>query len=180
LDLAALLLGNGESARLHQLLVRDKALAQEVNAGTDRRRGPDMFTIDATLVQGAKVGDVEKLVEAEIKSLAQRGPSDAEMDKARRQMQSRMIFGLSRNVSRAIRLGEFEAFFGDSRLLPGELPRYLAVTKEDIKRVAAQYLGPTRRSLVETYPAEAKETDKPADKAQQVASPGSAEPKGDA
>jgi len=176
LEVASLLLGNGESSRLYQLLVRDKAVAQEIDVGTERRRGPDIFTINATLVEGAKVGDVEKLVEGEIKSLATRGPSDAELEKARRQIQSKMIFSLSRNVARAVRLGEYEVFFGDARLLNAELPRYLAVTKEDIKRVTAQYLGPTRRSLVETYPKEAKTAEKPEGK---VAA-GNAEPKAEA
>src|SRR5262249_28598661 len=99
-----------------------------------------------------------------------KGPSDAEVEKARRQVQSRMIRGVERNIGRAIRLGEFEAFFGDARLFNAELPRYLAVTKEDIKRVAAQYLGPTRRSIVETYPAaaEANPAEKPGAKASVV------------
>jgi zinc protease len=176
LEATSLLLGNGESSRLYQLLVRDKAVAQEINVRVEHRRGPDIFTIDATLVEGAKVGDVEKLVEGEIKSLATKGPSDAEIEKARRQIQSRMIFSLSRNVARAVVLGEYEVFFGDARLLNAELPRYLAVTKDDIKRVTAQYLGPTRRSLVETYPAAAKTAEKPEAKAAAV----HAEPKAEA
>jgi hypothetical protein len=30
----------------------------------------------------------------------------------------------------------------------------MAVTKDDVKRVVARYLGPTHRSIVETYPTE--------------------------
>jgi zinc protease len=152
LELAALLLGDGESSRLHQLLVRDKAVAREVSASTEDRRGPDLFAIDAKLAEGAKVGDVEKLLEGELKSLATRGPSDAEMEKARRQIQARFILSLQPNIARAATLGRYEAYFGDARLLNAELPRYLAVTKDDIKRVTSQHLGPTRRSIVETYP----------------------------
>jgi zinc protease len=154
LELAALLLGGGESSRLHQLLLRDKALVQEISASAEARRGPDLFTIDAKLADGAKVGDVEKLLEGEIKALATRGPTDAEMEKARRQIQAGLVLSLQSNLARAARLGEYEVYFGDARLLNGELPRYLAVTKEDIKRVTAQHLGPTRRSIVETYPTE--------------------------
>ena len=35
------ILTDGESSRLHQKLVRDKALAQEVSGWTDDHRGPD-------------------------------------------------------------------------------------------------------------------------------------------
>src|SRR6185436_7897518 len=148
------LLGDGESSRLHQLLVRDKALTQEISASTEDRRGPDMFVIDAKLADGAKVGDVEKLIDGEIKNLQTKTPSDAEMEKARRRAQASLVLGLQSNLARANRLGQYECFFGDARLINGELPHYLAVTKDDVKRVATQYLGPTRRTIVETYPAD--------------------------
>jgi hypothetical protein len=70
-------------------------------------------------------------------------------------VQAGLVLGLQSNMARAMKLGEFETFFGDARLLNGELPKYLAVTKDDVKRVTAQYLGPTKRTIVETYPATA-------------------------
>ena len=66
-----------------------------------------------------------------------------------------LVLGLQSNVARATRLGEYETFFGDARLLNGEPALYHAVTKDDLKRVASQYLGATRRTIVETYPADA-------------------------
>jgi zinc protease len=150
--MASLVLGYGESSRLHQLLVRDKSLVQGVSAGTEDRRGPDIFSVDAKLSEGAKVGDVEKLIEAEVKKLGAAGPSDAELEKVRRQVQAGFVLGLQSNMARAKKLGEYETYFGDARLLNEELPRYLAVSKDDIKRVVTQYLGPTRRTIVETYP----------------------------
>jgi zinc protease len=154
LEVAALLLAGGESSRLHQLLVRDKAVVREVAARAENRRGSDLFSIDLKLAEGAKVGDVEKLVEAEIKALATRGPSDAELEKARTQIQARLFLSLQSNGARASHLCAYEAYFGDAQLLNAELPHYFAVTTDDIKRVTALYLGPTRRSIVETYAAE--------------------------
>lgn len=154
LEIASMLLGSGESSRLHQLLVRDKSLARRVSAGTEDRRGPDLFSISAKLSEGAKLADVERAIEAEVKALGAKPPSDAEMEKARRRVLTGLVLGLQSNVARARTLGEYEVYFGDARHLNAELPRYLAVTKDDVKRVAAQYLGPTRRSIVETLPAE--------------------------
>jgi zinc protease len=149
LELASIVLGSGESSRLYQLLVRDEALVQDVTVGTDDRRGPDLFSISAILAEGAKMGVVEKLIEKQLKGFT---PSDAELAKAKRQVESAVVLGLQSNMARAKQLGEFEVYFGDARLLNDELPRYFAVTKDDVKRVVHQYLSPTRRTIVETYP----------------------------
>ena len=154
LEVAAYLLGQGESSRLHQLLVRDKEVALSASAGTDDRRGPDIFTINVKLAEGKKTADVASLVEAEVKNLSTRGPTDAEIEKARRQIQTGLVVSIQSNGARARRLADYELFSGDASQFNGELAKYLAVTKDDVKRVATQYLGPTRRSIVETYPAE--------------------------
>ena len=154
LEIAGSLLGEGESSRLHQLLVRDKEAALSASAGTADRRGPDLFSISVKLAEGRKPADVERLVEDEVKALATRGPSDAEIEKARRQIQTGLLLSLQSNGVRSRRLADHELFFGDATQFNGELARYLAVTRDDVKRVVAQYLGPTRRSIVETYPVE--------------------------
>jgi zinc protease len=158
LEVAADILGGGESSRLYQLLVRDRALAQSVSAGTQRRLGPDLFQIDvvtSSAGSGRRVADVEKAVEAEIQALATRGPSDAELERARSRAEAAFVLDLQSTLSRARRLAEHELAFGDATRFPHELERLLAVTKEDVKRVASQYLGPTRRTLVEAEPANA-------------------------
>jgi zinc protease len=158
LEVAADILGGGESSRLYQLLVRDRALAQSVSAGTQRRLGPDLFQIDvvtSSAGSGRRVADVEKAVEAEIQALATRGPSDAELERARSRAEAAFVLDLQSTLSRARRLAEHELAFGDATRFPHELERLLAVTKEDVKRVASHYLGPTRRTLVEAEPANA-------------------------
>ncbi|HEY4121449.1 MAG TPA: pitrilysin family protein, partial [Byssovorax sp.] len=146
LELAVEILGGGESSRLHQVLVRDKALAQAAWASTNDRRGPDLCSIGARLADGAKMADVEKLVDAEVKALATtRPPSDAELATAKRQIQASYVLGLQSNFSRATRLGELQLFYGDAGLVNTEMPSYFAVTRDDVKRVVAKYLAPTRR-----------------------------------
>jgi zinc protease len=152
LDLAAIVLGGGESSRLHQLLVRDKAVVQDVSARFAGRRGPSVFEIDAKLTPEAKTGDVEKLIDGVVKDLAATGPSAAEMAKAQRRAQSRLVFGLQTNGARARSLAEHELFFGDAGLLAGEAARYLAVTADDVKKAVAEHLAVTKRTVVETYP----------------------------
>ncbi len=154
LEIAASLLGRGQSSRLHQLLVRNKEVALSASADTADRRGPDLFSISLKLAEGRKPADVERLVEDEVKALATRGPSDAEIEKARRQLQTGLVLSLQSNGARARRLADYELFSGDASQFNGELAKYMAVTRDDVKRVVAQYLGPTRRSIVEAYPVE--------------------------
>jgi predicted Zn-dependent peptidase len=149
LSLAAMVLADGDSSRLVRTLVRERGLAVAVDARVADRRGPDMFEISVHLASGAKVVDAQKLLDAQLADLARSGPSDAEMKKLRARLQASFLFGLQSNFARAQRLAEFELYRGDARLLKTELDRYLAVTKDDIKRAAGTYLTSNRRSLVE-------------------------------
>lgn len=156
LDLAAMLLGDGESSRLHRALVRERAIAISADASTNDNRGPDVFEVDVRLASGAKIADVQRLVDTQIADVARLGPSDDDMKKLKNRMRARFLLGLQSNFARAQKLAEMELYRGDARLLDGELDKYLAVTKDDIKRVVARYLTPARRSLVEVRPGEKK------------------------
>ena len=149
---AAMALGDGESSRLHRTFVRERSVAIEVDASVDGNRGPDAFSVVVKLASGAKVPDVLKMLEAQLADLAKNGPSDEEMKKLKNRLSARFLLGLQSNFARAQKLAEMELFRGDAALLNGELDRHLAVTKDDIKRVVAKYLVPSRRNLVEVKP----------------------------
>jgi zinc protease len=89
----------------------------------------------------------------ELKSIAQKGVTARELDKAKNRIRAEFVFGLQSNLSRASHLAEYETFFGDASLLLGELDRYRAVTLDDVKRVAGQYFAPTNRTILDVVPA---------------------------
>jgi zinc protease len=152
LELAARLLGDGESSRLYRSLVRERSLAIATDAGMGGLRGPDMFEIVVKLASGAKVEQAQKIVDGLLSDVARLGPSDEEMKKLRARVQAHFLLGLQSNFARAQKLAELELFRGDATLINGELDKYLAVTKDDIKRVVAKYLTTNRRSIVEVKP----------------------------
>ena len=154
LELAAMLLGDGESSRLHRVLVRERGVALEAGASVNRLRGPDLFELNVKLASGSRVDLVMKLVEAQLADLARTGPTDDEMRKLKNRARARFLFGLQSNLARASRLAELELHRGDAGLLDAELDALLAVTKEDVKRVVAKYLTSARRSTVEVKPGE--------------------------
>jgi zinc protease len=153
LELAVSVLTDGESSRLHQRLVRDRALAQEVAGWTEDHRGPDLIAIQIKLAEGARLEDVEKALDAQIDALGKDGPTDAEMTKVRNRIEAAFLFGLQSNLHRAQMVGQYELFWGDARLLNTEPTRFLSVTKDDIARVTSRFLVPARRTLVEARPA---------------------------
>jgi predicted Zn-dependent peptidase len=149
---AATLLAGGESSRLYRALVREESIASEVDAGLSDARGPDVFELDVKLSGSGTIEKVERLTLAALRDLAHAGPTDAEMEKLKNQTRHAFLFGLQSNLARAQRLAETELFRGDARLVSGDLARFLAVTKEDVRRVVATYLTAARRSRVEVKP----------------------------
>jgi zinc protease len=155
LELAVMLLGEGESARLRRLVNEGVAQSVDVALGV-LCRGPDELAITVKLPEGAKLAPVERRVEAELARLMKTPPSPAEMDRLHRRAKTKTILRYQDNLTRAIWLGAYEVLYGDGRRVNDDLQGYLSVTAEDIRRVTSQYLTEARRSRVEVYPAEAK------------------------
>jgi zinc protease len=153
LKLASIALGGGESSRLHRRLVKDKALAQEADASWDViHTGPHLLTVSAKLTAGASMPEVKQIIEEELDRLGKEPLSAAELEGARRKAQLELVGYVEDTLGRATFLGVYELFFGDARLLNEELPRYQRLTAEDVRRAAAKYLAPARRSVMEIFP----------------------------
>jgi zinc protease len=155
LELLATVLGDGESSRLYQKLVKQKEILQEIAVNTDDRRGPDLFSFWGITAQGQSPQAAQKLIYAELNAIAQKGITARELTKAHNRIRAEFAFGLETNLARATHLAEFETFYGDASLLKAELARYSAVTAADVKRVAAQYFAPTNRTVLDVVPVKA-------------------------
>jgi predicted Zn-dependent peptidase len=155
LEILALVLGDGESSRLYQTLVKQKEICQDVAVGTDDRRGPDLFSVWAVMASGHAPKAAQDIVIAELESIATEGVSARELEKAKNQIHAAFVFGLQSNMARSQYLAEFELYYGDANLLKLELDHYLAVSEGDIKRVAETYFKPSQRTVLDVLPGEA-------------------------
>jgi predicted Zn-dependent peptidase len=155
LELLAIALGDGESSRLYQKLVKEKEILQEISVSTDDRRGPDLFAIWAICAEGQKPEAARTIIFDEIKSIAQKGITAHELEKAKNRVRAEFVFGLESNLARSEHLAEYELYFGDANLLLGDLSHYTSVTADDVKRVAGQYFAPTNRTILDVVPAKA-------------------------
>jgi LysM repeat protein len=152
LELFRLALAQGESSRLHQLLVRDKAMAQNVSAELTHHRGPSLFAIRIVVARSSSIDKAQKELDGQLRALRVAGLTQAELDKAKARVRSRFLLGLQSNVRRALALGAYEAVWGDARFINDEVEKYEAVTLADIRRAVGEHLLETRRSIVEVYP----------------------------
>jgi predicted Zn-dependent peptidase len=153
LELLALVLGDGESSRLYQKLVKQHEIVQEISVATDDRRGPDLFSFWAVVASGHQGSEARNIIFEELSAVAQRGITERELEKAKNRVRSAFIFGMQSNLSRAMQLAEFDMYWGDANLLRTELDRYLAVTRDDVQRVARQYFEATNRTVLDVIPA---------------------------
>ncbi len=156
LDILSMALGDGESSRLYQELVKKRELLSSLHVDTDSRRGPDLFSIWAVCAEGKDAAAARKVIFAEFEKVAKSGLTPRELEKAKNRVRSMFVFGLSSTLQRSLVLGQYELYFGNAELLRGELDKYLAVTNDDIKRVASRYFSPQSRTVLDvvTKPAE--------------------------
>ncbi|MGB8329222.1 MAG: pitrilysin family protein [Polyangiales bacterium] len=152
LEMLAIVLGDGESSRLYQSLVKQKEICQDIAVGTDDRRGPDLFSFWGVMSSGHTPTEAQDAIFAELRSVASKGVTAQELEKAKNRIQAAFVFGLQSNMARSQRLAEFELYWGDANLLKLELNYYLSVTAEDIKRVANTYFDPTNRTVLNVSP----------------------------
>jgi len=83
--------------------------------------------------------------------------SDAELEKAKKQVEAAFVFGQDSVFGQAMRIGYYEVSVG-WRLLDGYLDGIRKVTAKDILRVARRYLHPDSRTIATLIPAEPHRT----------------------
>ncbi len=153
LELLGVILGDGESSRLHRRLVEEEQVCTQVRAYTDDRRGPDLFNFEGILSSGHQPAEARALIDEEVARIVRDGVTPRELTKARNRARAYFVFGLQTTMQRAQQLAEFELYWGDATLLRTELNRYLAVTAEQIQNVARRYLVVTNRTVLDVLPA---------------------------
>ena len=153
------MLGQGESSRLNRVVVRQKQLAQAaftfVNSQAPRR-GPGVFLVATIANQGVSAEALERAMAEQIDDLAKNGVSAAELDKAKNGYLAGKIQQQQISLFLAEAIQEATMFLGDPNKVNTDPARYLAVTTDDIRRVAAKYLVPDNSLVLLVTPEGAK------------------------
>ena len=151
LDLAGQILAGGKGSRLNRRLVREERIAQDTALFTLGFIGGGSVTAGwATVRPGVSVDRVERALIEELERLATELVSEDELARAKALTEADELGALQRVEERADRLSMYATLFDDPGLINRMLPRYLAVTAEAIRDVAADVFRPDNR-LVLTY-----------------------------
>ena len=151
LEVAAQILAGGKGSRLHRRLVRDEQIAQDVVAFALGFVGGASITAGwATVRPGVDVARVEAAYEQELERLGREAPSADEMARARALVETGELGALQQVDERADRLSMYATLFDDPDLINRQLARYLAVTPEQVRDVAAAVFHAGNR-VVLTY-----------------------------
>ena len=151
-DMLAKLLSQGESSRMNKALVDEQQKAVFVGNFPFALEDPGVAITYGIANMGTNPSDLEAGINAEVVKVQNELISDKEFQKLKNQIESDFIGTNSKVVGIAESLANYHMYFGDANLINTEIDRYLAVTKEDIQRVAKKYFIPTNRVVLYYLP----------------------------
>jgi len=148
LDVASQVLSGGRSSRLYRRLVYEQERALYAEGGFWELQQAGIFFAVAGVRPGVSVDEVESLFFAEIDRIRDEGVSEAEVERAKRQLEVGLVSGLTTSHALAHRIGEETFVFGRVRPLSERLAAIDAVTPADVQRVVSLYLRADQRNVV--------------------------------
>lgn len=146
-DLLADIMGRGESSRLFSRLVKKKEIFTSLSSGGMGSLDPGLLVVSGRLKEGVTFGDAEKEVDAVVQTVVDDFVSDEELEKVKNQAESALEFGEVEVMNRAMNLA-FATLSGDPQLVNRETELIQSVTREDIRRVAAEILRNENASIL--------------------------------
>ncbi len=136
---------NNRSNRLYRALV-DTQLAVDISSSYRPTVDPDLFSFYSTLAQDVTHQQVEDAIWAEIKKVQQEGVTAAELTKALKQTKAQFAYSSESVTYQAYWLG-FSEVTADTAWLDSWLDKLVAVTAEDVQRVAQQYFNKNNQTV---------------------------------
>jgi zinc protease len=152
LEVLETLLGAGRSSRLYTALIYEKQLATSAWASADLREQPGLFGLRVTCARGVALPDARAALAIELDRVRSELPSAAELARVQTQIASALVRSRQTASGIALALVHSTTDRGDPGLINSDLERYLAVTGDDVVRVAQKYLRPQNRTTIEYLP----------------------------
>ncbi|MDH4069727.1 MAG: insulinase family protein, partial [Ignavibacteria bacterium] len=157
--LLSAILSDGRSSRLYKRLVYDLEAVTAVEATVDQYIDPGLFTVYAQMRTGMSAEEVEQEIYRAIDSVAAYGVTERELEKAKNGAQVSYVSGFKTNSGIASRMGHYEVIWGGYAKAFEMTERLSAVSVNDIRRVAKEYLVPDRRTVVTLVPEQREEAE---------------------
>lgn len=151
LELLNQILGQGESSRLNVGVVRRARAALGTGAlltPTGPRRGPGAALVFGIVNQGVTADRLDSLLAAQVDSIRSHGVTPEELTKAKNTFRAAFVSNRETTFSRAEELQHYLMFHDNLAEINTDLAKLLAVTADDVRRVAVRYLDPANALVV--------------------------------
>lgn len=154
IEAMANILGQGRSSRLYTTLVKDKKIAAMVQAmsGFPSDKFPNLFAVIVMPAAGKTAAECQAAVEEELEKIKKDAVTEDELTKFKRSSIKSALAQLRSNTNMAALLTYADVVLGDYGKAFDQIDEIKALTAEDIKRVANQYLIKTNRTIGEIVP----------------------------
>ncbi len=154
------LLTGGDSSRFRQSLVKGKqsVLSYDANPGwpfaeASDYKAPAMYAMSVMYNPKFTAREIVGQIQDEIAQLQKEPAGTKELERERTFLRAARIKELQSSLTRAKLLAQYEMLDGNPGLITSELDSFVAVTPKQVQAVAAKYLVPERRSVLEIAPA---------------------------
>jgi predicted Zn-dependent peptidase len=118
----------------------------------DGRVGPGLFRLIVASNVGVDINECEALMYEEIDRVKTEGISEEELEKLKVNFKTSFISGRQTVINKAEALHHYVFFHDDIADINRDVDLYMAVTAEDIQRVANKYLVENNRTAVTAMP----------------------------
>lgn len=139
LDVASMVLGQGESSRLYKRLFRGEQLVTSIGAGVWAPAGVGMFSFDAE-APVEKSGLFRASLYDEVLKFCDEGPNAEEIERSKVSIESERVYGSQSMDGLANRLGFLKTTLGNTRFDLEYMAQARELTAEDVRDASRRYL----------------------------------------
>ncbi|HUN65677.1 MAG TPA: pitrilysin family protein [Bacteroidota bacterium] len=157
LNVLSLILAGGKNSRLYRRLVYDLRIAQDVTAFQEENELSSKFYIVATAREGHTLGELERIIDAELGNLSGILPDRREIARAVNTIQASFVDRMERMYDRADQLNAYFTATGNPDYFAEDLGRYGKLDPDGISAAAKKYLDPAVRVVLSVVPAGRKD-----------------------
>jgi zinc protease len=146
------ILFSGQSSRLYQRLVDKDQLALSVGGGWDWAFDPTLFEFSIQPRAGIDPAKAEQVLYEEIDRMQKGGITDQELEKAKNIRLAEFFRQMKTISGKSNIIGIYDVFLGDFHKLFNAADNYAKVSKQDVQRVAQQFLNEKNRTVATLIP----------------------------
>lgn len=151
-DMLTMILSQGNSSRLTKNVVEKQQKAMMAFAFPFPLEDPGIAITLALANIGTELDELEQSIDAEVADLQNNLIADNEFEKLRNMIESDFVSSNATMAGIAESLADYYTYQNNTALINTELDKYLAVTKEDIQRVAKTYFTTKNRVILYYLP----------------------------